>query len=42
MDYDTIIITGAKWKNVQYVNSILSYNKIICYNPQLLPGDRLI
>lgn len=38
--YDKVVVTGAKWKNLQSVISTLNVAKIIAYNPDLIPGDR--
>lgn len=41
-EYDTVVITGAKWKNISNVVRSVKCNRIICFNPDFLPGDRLV
>jgi len=38
--FQVVLITGAKWKNVQDVVSTIGPEKIICFNPDHIAGDR--
>jgi len=39
-DYHTIVVTGAKWKNIQNIVATRQFTQIIAFNPTVLAGDR--